>query len=78
MDQICDRLRDCFKTVFPDLPDNQIDSAARAELPQWDSLATLTLLTVVEEEFGLELDDQAVEQFDSFASVERLVERISA
>jgi acyl carrier protein len=78
MDQISDRLRDCFRTVFPDLSDEQIDSAARAELSEWDSLATLTLLTVVEEEFELELDDQAVEQFDSFEAVERVVERIAA
>ena len=61
---------------LPDLSDEQIESAARAELPKWDSLATLTLLTVVEEEFELELDDQVVEQFDSFAAVERVVERI--
>ena len=78
MDQISDRLRDCFRTVFPDLSDEQIESAARVELSEWDSLATLTLLTVVEEEFELELDDQAVEQFDSFAAVERVVERIAA
>lgn len=78
MDHIRDRLRDCFRTVFPDLSDKQIESAARAELSEWDSLATLTLLTVVEEEFELELDDRAVEQFDSYAAVELVVERIGA
>jgi acyl carrier protein len=78
MDQIRGRLRDCFRPVFPDLSDEQIESAVRAELAEWDSLATLTLLTVVEEEFELELDEQAVEQFDSFAAVARVVERVAA
>jgi acyl carrier protein len=78
MDQIRDRLRDCFRMVFFDLSDEQIESAVRAELPEWDSLATVTLLTVVEEEFELELDDQAVEQFDSFPAIERVVQRIGS
>ncbi len=74
MDQVNDRLRDCFGEVFPDLSPEQIETAVRDELPEWDSLATLTLLTVLEEEFGLQLDDEAIAKLTSFASVRGVVE----
>jgi acyl carrier protein len=74
MDQVTDRLRDCFKEVFPDLEDEQIETAVRAEMSEWDSLATLTLLAVVEEEFGLQLDEEAVGKLTSFAAVRDVVE----
>ena len=74
MDQVTERLRDCFREVFPDLSDDQVETAVRAEMPEWDSLATLTLLTVVEEEFGLQLDDEAIAKLTSFAAVRSVVE----
>jgi acyl carrier protein len=74
MDQVTERLCDCFREVFPDLSDDQVETAVRAEMPEWDSLATLTLLTVVEEEFGLQLDDEAIAKLTSFAAVRSVVE----
>jgi acyl carrier protein len=72
--QVTDRLRDCFREVFPDLPDEQIETADRAEMAEWDSLATLTLLAVIEEEFGLQLDDDAIAKLTSFSAVRGVVE----
>jgi acyl carrier protein len=74
MDQVTDRLRDCFIEVFPDLADDQIESAVRVEMSEWDSLATLTLLAVVEEEFGLALDDEAIAKLTSFSAVREVIE----
>lgn len=74
MDQVTDRLRDCFKEVFPDLADEQIETAVRAEMSEWDSLATLTLLAVVEEEFELQLDEEAIGKLTSFSAVRDVVE----
>lgn len=74
MDQVTDRLRECFIEVFPDLADDQIERAVRAEMSEWDSLATLTLLAVVEEEFGLQLDDEAIAKLTSFSAVREVVE----
>jgi acyl carrier protein len=74
MDQVTDRLRECFKEVFPDLSDEQIETADREEMSEWDSLATLTLLAVVEEEFGLQLDDEAIAKLTSFSAVRDLIE----
>ena len=74
MDQVTGRLRDCFREVFPDLEDEQIETAVRADMSEWDSLATLTLLAVVEEEFGLQLDDEAIAKLTSFSGVRDVVE----
>jgi acyl carrier protein len=74
MDPVTGRLRDCFIEVFPDLADDQIEGAARAEMSEWDSLATLTLLAVIEEEFELQLDDEAIAKLTSFSAVREVVE----
>jgi acyl carrier protein len=74
MDQVTDRLRDCFREVFPDLADEQIETADRAEMSEWDSLATLTLLAVIEEEFELQLDEEAIAKLTSFSAVREVVE----
>jgi acyl carrier protein len=68
------RLRDCFAAVFPSAAPDELEQASTETLPGWDSLATVTLVAVVEEEFGvvLELDD--LEQLTSFERVYQLVE----
>jgi acyl carrier protein len=51
-----DRLDRCFAAVFPDLPESQIRSATVESVRGWDSVATATLVTAIEEEFGVEFD----------------------
>lgn len=46
------RLMDCFEAVFPALSREQILSATPESVAQWDSIATVTLASVIEEEFG--------------------------
>ena len=55
------RLIRCFLAVFPGLAREQVLSAHRENIPAWDSLAGVTLLTVVQEEFGLELDPERLD-----------------
>jgi len=68
MDSTTARLRKCFATVFPDLSDEKTLQASAAELTQWDSLATLNLLALIEEEFGvsIDLDDLEDPSFKNF------------
>jgi acyl carrier protein len=75
MDEVTERLRECFRTVFEGMSDEQIETAVRADVAEWDSLATLTLLTVVEEEFELQFDDETDGDLDSFAALRSAVER---
>lgn len=63
------RLKVCFRTVFPDLPDETISSAAQTNVAAWDSVATVTLVSVIDEEFGVELDLDRLGELDSFKSI---------
>jgi len=66
MDELEKRLATCFSTVMPELTAEEIRQASATTVKSWDSVATVTLIAVVEEEFGIsvEVDDPA--RFDSF------------
>ena len=78
MPDLDERLMLCFRTVFPDLSDEQIQGAKRGEYSEWDSLASLNLLAVVEEEFGCQLEEADIEGLDSFEAARAAVERVAA
>ena len=63
------RLKVCFRTVFPDLPEEQIPSASQATVSAWDSLATVTLVNMIDQDFGIELDLDELGELESFASI---------
>lgn len=69
MDEMETRLAECFLTVFPDLNTNSVASASAGSMPSWDSVATVTLLAVVEEEFRINVDTSHLAIFDSFESI---------
>jgi acyl carrier protein len=60
------RLAACFAAVFPDLPPADIPSATPMTVAAWDSIANVTLLAVVEEEFGIAVDPDDLEHLTSF------------
>ncbi len=60
------RLIRCFQIVFPDLQEKEIIMASASSVKAWDSLATVTLIGVIEEEFGIQLDLDNVEEMVSF------------
>ena len=66
MDNVKARLIRCFQVVFPDLPEKDIPQATSVSVKAWDSVATVTLISMVEEEFGLQIDLDDVEQMGSF------------
>jgi acyl carrier protein len=50
------RLARCFAAVFPNLNGDQIVVATAATVTAWDSVASVTLFAMIEEEFELEID----------------------
>jgi len=66
MDEIRTRLANCFAAVFPELSDQEIIHASSTTVPGWDSVTGVTLLTVVEEEFGISIEEDDPARFDSF------------
>jgi acyl carrier protein len=60
------RLTKCFAAVFPQLTPEEISRATVESVGGWDSLATVTLLAVVEEEFGTTIEPEDLEHLQSF------------
>lgn len=63
------RLAQCFQAVFPELSIENVGTAAPATVRAWDSVATVTLFAVIEEEFGVALDLDELADEISFAKV---------
>lgn len=63
------RLLRCFSALFPELSADEILRATPTSVEGWDSVASVTLLTLVEEEFGLEIDVDDLDQFTSFERI---------
>ena len=69
MDEQQRRLADCFAAVFPELSEEEILRASSSTVKTWDSVAVVTLLAVIEEEFGITIDDDDPSRFDSFQHI---------
>lgn len=69
MDEVRNRLTKCFQIVFPDLPESQIQQARQDSVAGWDSVAGITLLNVLEDEFQIEMDLELVGQLDSYERI---------
>jgi acyl carrier protein len=70
------RLVRCFRAVLSDLSEAEIREAAMTSIEAWDSLVSVTLIAVIEEEFGVQIAPEDLEQFVSFESVLKCVEKI--
>jgi acyl carrier protein len=68
------RLLQCFSLVFPQLSSAQLEAATVNSVANWDSVATVTLIAMIEEEFGCTVELEEYEQLTSFAACLRLVE----
>lgn len=69
MDDTRARLAGCFTAVFPDLAPGDVERATPQTVGAWDSLANVTLVMVVEEEFGLEFPAEDLQELTSFDSM---------
>lgn len=67
-------LLECFSAVFPELDRDQIPSASVDSVAEWDSLASLTLVAVVEEEFGIAIDDLELSELGSFTAFQEYLQ----
>ncbi len=74
MDDVRHRLTRCFRAVFPEFSPNENGHARVGRADDWDSLTAVTLLAVVQEEFGIELE---VDDLESATSFETLLARVN-
>lgn len=69
MDEARSRLIRCFSAVFPSLSEEEIPAARLESVEGWDSVASLTLFAVIEEEFQVELDPEQLGGILSFEAI---------
>jgi acyl carrier protein len=69
MDEVRNRLVSCFLAVFPSLAKEDVIEATAKTTEAWDSVATVTLVATIEEEFGIEIDIQYLVDFGSFDGI---------
>ncbi len=72
------QLRACFAAVFPEVSPEDLGGASVEALDEWDSIATVTLLSVIEDEFAVEFSDAGIERAVSFDSVLAYLRELSA
>lgn len=65
--ELKERLIGCFKNVFPDI--ENVDSLNVDNTPEWDSVKSIVLILVIEEEFGIQIDYTNMDTFTSFENV---------
>jgi acyl carrier protein len=68
MSELEDRLTRCFASVFPELSETEIRNASTESVGVWDSLSSVTLAAVIQEEFNLEIDLEILPTLESFES----------
>ena len=69
MDNSETRLVKVFEAVFPDLSPDQIPSASQDTVQNWDSVAAITLMNLIEEEFSIQMEFEDLGDLTTFAKV---------
>lgn len=75
MPQVGDRLENCFRAVFPVLEREQLRRASLGVTASWDSISSVNLIAVIEEEFDVQIPIDDYEQMTSFEQIHAYLER---
>jgi acyl carrier protein len=73
MDNTTAKLTNCFALVFPKLDPSAIPLATAENVGEWDSIVQIRLLSVIGEEFGIDVD---FEEFEGATSFQAILERL--
>ena len=66
MSNVSERLIKVFAAVFPELTPEEILVASPASVASWSSLATINIVSLVEEEFEIDVPPDRFEDMGSF------------
>jgi acyl carrier protein len=75
MPDLDERLSAIFRVAFPGLNEGTVRHATRDSVAGWDSVATVTLFSLLEEEFGEQLDLEDAAEWASYAQVRAALEK---
>lgn len=51
-----------------ELPMEEVENATMENVDKWDSIGQMSLIAIIEDEFGIELEQEEVMRFTSFAA----------
>jgi len=75
MTEVSDRLARCFSSVLPNMTKEEICEANVAALADVDSWAAVTLIAVIDEEFGVAMSPDQLWELGSFQAIEQYLSR---
>ncbi len=70
-----DRLVRCFASVFPTLSEEEVRASNVAPLFDLDSLAGVTLVTLIDQEFGINVELSDLLEMGSFETISQFVRK---
>jgi acyl carrier protein len=73
-----DRLVRCYASVFPTLSEGDIRSSNVAPLFDLDSLAGVTLVTLIDQEFGVNVELPDLLELGSFEAISQFLQKQNA
>ena len=76
MVELTKRLVRCFAAVFPNVPAERIPEASVDNVPEWDSLASVTLIALLDQEFGVQIDFLDLPELTSFSAVQNYLDAL--
>ncbi len=71
------RLIRCFASVLPTIAPEEIPGTSVDSVGIWDSLVTVTLAAVIEEEFNVQIDESDLPDLNSFVAFQNYLRRLS-
>lgn len=74
---IDDRLTEVFRAVFDDESIELRASMTAADIEGWDSIAHISLVYGIEEEFGIKLSTKDLRELENVGDIQRVVARRS-
>jgi acyl carrier protein len=75
MSELDVRLSVLFRAAFSSLDEQNVREATRDSLAKWDSIAAMTLLALIEEEFGEQFDLEEAAGWTSYAQIKETLEK---
>ena len=75
MNNLQERVALCFSNVFPKIRPDEIPNASVTSLAAWNSIAQVTLLSSLAEEFGIDFEMEDFEELTSYPLIVEYLEK---
>ena len=77
MNKTKQQLNECFSLVFPILEKQEIQSASVINVEDWDSLASVNIIAIIEAQFKIEIQPDELENLTSYQEILNYIQEIT-